>query len=365
MGPKGSPSRGRRAPGAGPSRKLPALPMWCDISVTQGAARRFHGCGTCGARMAARARAGPDSLRRPIALGRSHEQPCPHRRRPPPLSGEGSFARAADGGGPHGRQLFPGRRLFAVENGPSGFDPAAPVHQPKIKYLMLMRNEALARLQTSYDDATGVLTIREGDREAARGDLATREGRLAIEAFFRRFLPKELRGPPKVLAAPEGYRFNRFAQRIRLAHQPGERGGGRGHGRGAGRSPALSRQPARHRLPAFAELDLVGSELATDAGLRLKVTKRIVRCAATKRRPRHGRARPRDPGSAAEAPRPCRLRDLRRGGVGRGGAARGRAAGGGLTVRRPAQRLAGNQAGSGSRRGSTARRRRGRPCSCR
>ncbi len=34
-------------------------------------------------------------------------------------------------------------------------------------------------------------------------------------------------------------------------------------------------------LPAFAELDLVGTELATEAGLRLKVTKRIVRCAAT------------------------------------------------------------------------------------
>ena len=31
---------------------------------------------------------------------------------------------------------FPGDRLFAIENGPSGFDPAAPVHQPKIKYLV-------------------------------------------------------------------------------------------------------------------------------------------------------------------------------------------------------------------------------------
>jgi uncharacterized protein YcbX len=29
---------------------------------------------------------------------------------------------------------FPGDRLFAVENGPSCFDPAAPAHQPKIKF---------------------------------------------------------------------------------------------------------------------------------------------------------------------------------------------------------------------------------------
>ncbi len=35
---------------------------------------------------------------------------------------------------------FPGDRLFAIENGPSGFDPAEPRHQPKIKFLMLMRN---------------------------------------------------------------------------------------------------------------------------------------------------------------------------------------------------------------------------------
>ena len=176
---------------------------------------------------------------------------------------------------------FPGDRLFAVENGPSGFDPAAPVHQPKIKYLMLMRNEALARLQTSYDDATGVLTIREGDREAARGDLATREGRLAIEAFFRRFLPKELRGPPKVLAAPEGYRFtdsrSGYVSLINLASVAAVED-----------MVGAPVDPLRFRgnlhvtgLPAFAELDLGGSEFATDAGLRLKVTKRIVRCAAT------------------------------------------------------------------------------------
>src|ERR687898_2086502 len=102
---------------------------------------------------------------------------------------------------------FPGDRLFAVENGPSGFDPSNPQHQPKIKFLMLMRNESLARLRTRYEDETATLVIEEGGREAVRGDLSTREGRLAVEAFFRRFMPGELRGPPKVLAAPEGFRF--------------------------------------------------------------------------------------------------------------------------------------------------------------
>ena len=102
---------------------------------------------------------------------------------------------------------FPGDRLFAIENGPAGFDADNPQHQPKIKVLMLMRNESLARLKTGYLDSITTLFIEEGGREVARGDLSTREGRLAIEAFFRRFMPKELRGPPKVLAAPDGFRF--------------------------------------------------------------------------------------------------------------------------------------------------------------
>src|ERR1700757_4483479 len=72
---------------------------------------------------------------------------------------------------------FPGDRLFALENGPSGFDPAAPVHQPKIKFLMLMRNARLASLETRYDDASGTLTITWQRKEAAHGNLGTRAGR--------------------------------------------------------------------------------------------------------------------------------------------------------------------------------------------
>jgi uncharacterized protein len=102
---------------------------------------------------------------------------------------------------------FPCDRLFALENGFSGFNPAAPEHQPKIKFLMLMRNGALAGLSTRYDPATGVLVISEGGREAARGDLATAEGRRAIEAFLTECVGAEVRGPVRLLEAPKGFRF--------------------------------------------------------------------------------------------------------------------------------------------------------------
>src|SRR4030095_8850432 len=110
-------------------------------------------------------------------------------------------------------ETVPGDRLYAIENGPSGFDPGAPRHQPKQRYLMLMRNERLARLRTRFDDASHTLTIEAEGREAARGDLRTPEGRSAIEEFFAVFCAGELRGPPKVLHAP-GFSFSDLARKV-------------------------------------------------------------------------------------------------------------------------------------------------------
>src|SRR6186997_3235075 len=108
---------------------------------------------------------------------------------------------------------IPADRLYAIENGPSGFDPAAPSYFPKTRFLMLMRNERLASLRTDYDETNHTLTIEHEGRLAARGDLRTREGRLAIEAFFRRFMPNELRGPPKVLYG-DGHSFSDVAKKV-------------------------------------------------------------------------------------------------------------------------------------------------------
>src|ERR1700761_1847347 len=81
-------------------------------------------------------------------------------------------------------QTVPSDRRYAIENGPSGFNPDAPAWLPKPHFLMLMRNERLARLQTQFDDQTHNLTIRQNGAIAARGDLETAEGRGTIEQFF-------------------------------------------------------------------------------------------------------------------------------------------------------------------------------------
>jgi uncharacterized protein YcbX len=174
---------------------------------------------------------------------------------------------------------LPADRLYAIENGPSGFDPAAPAYFPKHRFLMLMRNEQLAALRTGYDEASHTLTIEWEGCEAARGDLRTKEGRLAIEAFFRRFMPKELYGPPKVLFGGS-HSFSDVAKKvvsiINLASVAAVE-----------TAVGLPVHPLRFRgnvyatgWPAWHEFDLLGREL-TIGNARLKVVKRIQRCAAT------------------------------------------------------------------------------------
>src|ERR1700709_1148003 len=65
-----------------------------------------------------------------------------------------------------GRTL-PADRRYAIENGPSGFDPAAPKWMSKAYFLMLMRDEWLAGLRTHFDDESHVLTIRRNGAIAA------------------------------------------------------------------------------------------------------------------------------------------------------------------------------------------------------
>jgi hypothetical protein len=177
-------------------------------------------------------------------------------------------------------QTVPGDRLYAIENGPSGFDPAAPKHQPKTRYLMLMRNERLATLRTRFDDQSHTLTVGYDGREAARGDLRTAEGRAAIERFFEEHCADELRGPPKVLSA-DGHSFSDVARKvvsiINLASVADLE-----NATGAPVNPLRFRGNLYvEGWPAWREFDLVDSEIAVGENVRLKIVKRIVRCAAT------------------------------------------------------------------------------------
>lgn len=175
-------------------------------------------------------------------------------------------------------QPLPNDRRYAIENGPSGFDPAAPQYFPKSYFLMLMRDERLAALRTHFDDESHVLTIRENGAEVVRADLETAEGRTGVESFFRAYCTKELKGPPKVLSGGD-HSFSDVARKVvsiinlasvaaleDIAGQPVD--------------------PLRFRgnlyvsgWPAWSEFEKVGRTLAI-GDVRLGVTKVIQRCAA-------------------------------------------------------------------------------------
>jgi uncharacterized protein YcbX len=178
------------------------------------------------------------------------------------------------------RQTVPFDRMYAIENGPSGFNAAKPVYSPKYKFLELMRNARLAELRTAFDEGSHTLTIRSENRIAAQGDLRTAEGRAAIERFFAEFCADELRGPPKVLHA-EGHSFSDVSKKvvsiINLASVAAVEDAA-----GAAVHPLRFRGNLQvEGWPAWSEFDLLNQEIAIGPSARLKVVKRIARCAAT------------------------------------------------------------------------------------
>jgi uncharacterized protein YcbX len=107
-------------------------------------------------------------------------------------------------------ETLPFDRAYAIENGPGRFNPGAPRHLPKINFLMLMRDERLATLQSSFDDTTEMLTVSRNGKQVVRGQLTTPLGRQLVEQFMAAYMKAELRGPPKVVRAA-GHSFSDMA----------------------------------------------------------------------------------------------------------------------------------------------------------
>jgi uncharacterized protein YcbX len=170
-------------------------------------------------------------------------------------------------------------RAYALENGPSGFDPAAPIWQPKIKFLCLMRNARIAELSTRYDDASSVLTVAKGGKTLLDAKLSDAHGRAALESFFQEFMGAEARGKIRLIEAP-GHSFSDVAKKVvSIINLESV----------AALENSIKRpvHPLRFRgnlyvsgWPAWYETQLVGREIEVGTA-RLRVVKMIQRCAAT------------------------------------------------------------------------------------
>jgi uncharacterized protein len=187
-------------------------------------------------------------------------------------------------------KCLPQDRRFAVALAATRFDPERPEWLAKSHFVMLMRDEQLARLNTSFDPETGELTIEHAGRVAVQASLAEPEGCRAVSEFLGGFLGPEVEGALRVVEAP-GHAFadarrrpnattDQYVSLINLASIAALEA--------LVGSPV---DPLRFRAnvyftpaPAWSELDWIGSEIAL-GDARLRVIAPITRCAATQVNP--------------------------------------------------------------------------------
>ena len=177
---------------------------------------------------------------------------------------------------------FPCDRLYAVENGPSGFDPTAPAFLPKTKFTALASIPALARAKTVYDPQSRRLTVTAHGREPFSVNLGDDAGRQAFAGWLESFVPAEdLAGPLAVLTTAGPHRFmDDAAGAVSLVNLASLRELGERLGREI--------DPRRLRAnvyvdgwPAWSELSLAPGAIVRLGGVEARVVKPIVRCAAT------------------------------------------------------------------------------------
>lgn len=171
-------------------------------------------------------------------------------------------------------------RCLAFAHQATAFNPTEPQHHPKIDFLMLMKNEKLSALQTTFDATTRILQIQQQGKMVS-GQVDSAAGRLQLEDFMAAYLKDEIPAPPKLVSAQDiDYTFSDVAARvlscINLATL-----------RELSKLFGQELHPLRFRAnlyfdecEAFAELDWVGKTLQLGTAT-VQVLKPIERCAAT------------------------------------------------------------------------------------
>ncbi len=181
---------------------------------------------------------------------------------------------------------IPGDRAFAVGHGLLEFDPAAPRHFPKVRFLTLARFEALAVLQTRLELKTHRLEIKRDGVVEVVAELDTPEGREAMVRFLTDYLDGKLSAPLRVLHAGEHTFSDVDARVVHIIN----RATIRDLEKRTGRSVDVARFRANiilDGIPAWSELDWVDQSLMI-GDVALRVTARTDRCPAVNVNPASG-----------------------------------------------------------------------------
>lgn len=187
-------------------------------------------------------------------------------------------------------ECLPHDRRFAIALGSTRFDPECPEWLAKTHFIMLMRDEKLARLQTRFDPESGVLLIAENARVLLRARMTDAEGCKRVGEFFTHFLGDAVIGPLRVVSAP-GHAFadarrrpnaatDKYVSLINCSSIVALE-----TAIGAGIDPLRFRANIYFDgAPAWSEHEWIGEEISLGAA-RLRVISPITRCAATQVNP--------------------------------------------------------------------------------
>jgi uncharacterized protein YcbX len=181
---------------------------------------------------------------------------------------------------------FPGDRMWAVENGPSGFDAEAPEHISKMRFTVLARQEAVARVRTRWDEGTNTMSV-EIDGRPLIVAMDDADSRTAFTDALAEFLGEEAEGPLRLIEAGPRHRFmDSHRGKVSILNLASVRD--------LEARLGLALDPLRFRAnlwvegwPAWVENDMAGVVL-TVGETTLRGDKPIVRCAATEVDPRTG-----------------------------------------------------------------------------
>ncbi len=187
-------------------------------------------------------------------------------------------------------ECLPQDRRFAIALPTTRFDPQHPEWLAKTHFVMLMRDEKLALLDTRFDAASGELSIERAGALALRARLSEPEGRRQVSDFLAGFLGASVAHPLRVVEAP-GHAFadarrkpdattDKYVSLINLASIAAIE-----------EVVQAKIEPLRFRAnvyfggaPAWSELSWLGAQI-TLGGARLRAIAAITRCAATQVNP--------------------------------------------------------------------------------
>lgn len=183
-------------------------------------------------------------------------------------------------------QTLPEDRRFALAQGDSSFDPAAPAWLPKRNFACLMVNARLALVHSAFDARTGDLMLRLPGQPPLVASTRSAEGRTSIATALATYLGEEARGTPRFLEA-QGHSFSDVAKKVVSII-------GLSSLHALEQASGTALDPLRFRANVYvsggspwAEFDWIGQEIQLGQA-KLRVVKRIVRCPATEVNPATG-----------------------------------------------------------------------------